>query len=422
MIHQSVQQSPDIKPRFFYGYIIVAATFSIMVITFGIYTAFGVFFKPVLTELGWTRAMASGAFSLSSIMQGLLGIFMGRLNDRIGPRTVMTLCSLFLGLGYLLMSQLSAVWHLYLFYGVIIGIGMSGVYIPIVSTVARWFARRRSMMTGIVVAGGGIGTLITPPIANWLISTYGWRMSYIILGSTVLLLVLLAARLLRRDPAEVGQIPYGEKRGDKPGLPAGTRGFSLKEAAYTRQFWMFSSMLFCLGFAAYVILIHIVPHAIELGISAASAANILATVGGLMVIGRIVMGTTADRIGNKRALIIGFILMGATLFWLGSAIDAWALYLLAAVFGFGFGVGAVTSPLAAGLFGLRAHGLILGAANFGYTIGGAVGPFLAGYIFDVIGNYQVAFLASAAAAVAGLILALLLKPSKSKHRQDLGIT
>jgi len=237
MVSQEVRQSPGSEPKFFYGYIVVGAAFFTMVVIFGVYLAFGVFFKPVLTEFGWTRAMTSGAFSLSMVVHGLLGIVMGGLNDRFGPRIVMTLCGFLLGLGYLLMSQIGAVWQLYLFYGLIIGIGMGGSWVPLLSTVARWFATRRSMMTGIVVAGIGIGTLIVPPVANWLISTYDWRTSYIILGSIVLVVVVLAAQFLRRDPAQMGQVPYGGSRGGEQMLKVDTEGFSLREAVYTRQFY-----------------------------------------------------------------------------------------------------------------------------------------------------------------------------------------
>ncbi len=380
-----------------------------MVAIWSTYLAFGVFFKPVITEFGWTRALTSGAFSLSMIMQGLLGIVMGGLNDRFGPRRVMTFCGFFLGLGYLLMSQISALWQLYLFYGVIIGTGMGGSWVPLLSTVARWFVKRRTIMTGIVVTGGGIGGLVGPPVTNWLISTYNWRLSYIILGSAVLVIVVLAAQFLRRDPAKMRQVPYGENEGGEEELKAGTQGFSLKEAVYTRQFWMASAMLFCFGFCLFSITVHIVPHATDLGISTTSAASILAAMGGLSIAGNVVLGGAGDRIGNKQVFIIGFILMSAALFWLVPAREMWMLYLFAVAMGFSHGgMGASESPLVAGLFGLRSHGLIFGVCGLGFTVGAAIGPFLSGSIFDVTGSYQTAFLVCAAIGIVGLVLAVLL--------------
>ena len=170
MASREVQQLSKMAPRFFYGYIVVIAAFFIMLLMWGIFFTFGVFFKPVLTTFGWTRAVTSGAFSLNWIIQGLLSIVVGRVNDRLGPRIVLTVCGSILGLGYLLMSQISTLWQLYLFYSVLIATGMSGAFVSLASTVARWFVKRRGIMTGIVVAGSGLGGLIAPPVANWLIS------------------------------------------------------------------------------------------------------------------------------------------------------------------------------------------------------------------------------------------------------------
>ncbi len=411
---QVIQQSPGAKPEFFYGYIIVATAFSIMVAIFGLYYSFGIFFDPVLLEFGWTRATTSGAFSLSMIVYGLLNVAVGGFTDRFGPRMVVTICGVLIGLGYLLMSQISTVWQLYLFYGVIIGAGMGGSFIALLSSVAKWFVKRRGMMTGIVMAGIGIGTLIGPPVASWLIATYGWRLSYVILGSIVLLVVVLAAQFLRRDPTQVGQVAYGADEVEKLRPRLGAGGFSLREAIYTRQFWIVFAMLFCFGFGLYAVLVHIAPHAIELEISAANAASILAAIGVSSILGKVLLGIAVDRIGGRLGFIISFILISAALFWLVPVTEVWRLYLFAAIFGFAYGgCGVSEAPLVAGLFGLRSHGLVLGVINVGFTIGGSLGPLMAGYIFDVTGSYQVAFLISAIIGIVGLILAAVLRPSSA---------
>lgn len=410
MTNQEVRRSPENNSGFFYGYLIVVIAFMIMFVFWGAFYAFGVFFKPILKEFGWTRAMTAGAFSICSIVQGLLGIAMGGLTDKFGPRVVMTLCGLLLGLGYLLMSQLSAIWQLYLFYGAIVGAGMGGSFTPLMSTVARWFIGRRSTMTGIVVAGTGIGALIGPPVVSRLISGYGWRVSYLILGSSVLAVAVLCAQFIRRDPAQMGQVAYGENEKGKKILKQDTKGLSLREAVSTTQFWIVFGMILSLGFCVFAIMVHIVPHAAELGISAISAANILATIGGASVVGKVLLGRAADRIGSRQIFMIGFILMSAALFMVLPAKGGWILYLFAAVFGFAFG-GCISSesPLVAELFGLSSHGLILGVIAFSFLIGGAVGPLLLGYIFDVTGSYQWGFLVCAVISFVGLILTSVLK-------------
>jgi MFS family permease len=225
---------------------------------------------------------------ISSITQALPGIIMGGLNDKLGPRLVMTICGFVIGLGLLLMSQISATWHLYLLYVLVIGIGMGASFTPPMSTVARWFVKRRSIMTGIVSAGGGLAGLMVPPAINWLISNYGWRNAYIARGAIVLVIVILAAQFLKRDPTQIGQIPYGYDKGQQPELNLVAEGLPLKEAIRSRQYWIAISIFFCAGFSLSTITVHIVPRATDLGISATTAANILATVSGSFLVGGII--------------------------------------------------------------------------------------------------------------------------------------
>ncbi|MDH5696795.1 MAG: MFS transporter, partial [Dehalococcoidia bacterium] len=248
------------KPGFFYGYVIVLIGFVTMLLMFGTFYTFGVFFKPLSTEFGWTWTTTSGAYSLATFLSGLLAIVMGRLTDRFGPRTVMTLCGFLLGLGYLLMSQVSTVWQLYLFYGVVIGVGMSGAFVPPLSTVARWFVRRRGIMTGFVVAGIGIGILIIPSVATWLIESWDWSTAYIVIGAVALVFIILAAQFLRLDPRQMGLLPDGEN-GEARGLNLPARGFSLREAMGRWQLWVLFTILFCFGYCLHTIIAHIVNYA-----------------------------------------------------------------------------------------------------------------------------------------------------------------
>ena len=206
MDNQEERQYAGNKQPLYYGYIIVIASFFIVLLSFGIYLSFGVFFKPLLFEFGLDRATTSGVVSLNIIMQGLLGIVMGRITDRLGPRIVLTCCGLLTGIAYLLMSMVGAVWQLYLVYGLILGIGLSGMMVPLMSTVARWFVKNRSMMTGIMLTGVGTGMFIIPPIASRLISIYDWRTVYLIMGSIALIVMVLSAQFLKRDPSKTKQI------------------------------------------------------------------------------------------------------------------------------------------------------------------------------------------------------------------------
>ena len=144
---ESVGAATKARRTPYYGYVIVALAFLIMVIQWGVIYSFGVYFKPMIAEFGWTRAMTSGAFSIAFILSGLVVVYMGWLNDRLGPRFVMSLCGLLLGTGCLLLSRTDSLWRFYLYYGVVIGLAMGGNFIPLISTVARWFAANRGLMT-----------------------------------------------------------------------------------------------------------------------------------------------------------------------------------------------------------------------------------------------------------------------------------
>jgi len=402
------------KPNFFYGWVIVIAAGCVIFVMYGTVVTFGIFFEPVLTEFGWSRAMTAVAFSLVIIIRGSLYMVTGRLTDKYGPRIVVTTCGFLLGMGYLLMSQISSLWHFYLLY-TLVGVGMSSAWIPQVSTVARWFEKRRGLATGIACAGEGMGILIMVPVARWLISIYDWRSSYIVVGIMALVIVIVAAQFLRRDPHQMGLLPYGEGKVEKADLNLQATGLSPWEAIHTREFWLLTTVYFCFLFSLDTILAHIAIHATGLGISATSAASILAIIGGMSVIGRLAMGVFADRAGSKSAIIICLILLTMAMLWLQLARAGWMLYLFAAIFGFVFGGLIIQFPLVtAERFGLTSHGAIFGIISFIAMVGGALGPVSVGRIFDITGSYQLGFFIGAAASAIGLMLALLSRPIQKR--------
>lgn len=412
---QSLKQILASINRFFSVYNVIIAGFVIMIVCWGIYYSFGIFLKPMLNEFGWTRAMISGAFSLSWLVNGFVGIFMGGLTDRYGPRLVLSICGLVAGIGYLLMSQITSFWQLYLFYGVLIGAGTS-TFTPLVSTIARLYVTRRTMMTGIVTVGIGIGSLIVPLVANQIILDYDWRFSFIILGVITVVGIIVSAQFLKRNSVEAGQLNRINSENRQSNLLANAKVFTFRYAISTRQFWIIFAMFFCLGLSVNTIQVHIVPYITDVGISATVAASILAAIGGASIFGRVVLGGLADKFGNKKAFIIGFILMALPVLGLAFSQQTWLLFFIAIVFGIGYG-GCIASesPLAASVFGLKSIGLIFGSLSSGYTIGAAVGPVIAGYVFDTTVSYQIAFMFTAIVGIAGFILTLTLSPLRDER-------
>jgi len=399
------------KSKFFYGYVVVVASFCIQMAAFGIFSAFGVFIHPLQVEFGWSRTTISSVRSLSLLLLGIMAIVTGFLNDRFGPRMVMTICGLFCSVGYLLVSQVNTIWQLYLSYGVMVGIGLSAYDVVLLSTIAAWFVEKRGVMSGITKAGTGLGLLIMPLVATRLIYTHGWRTSYVVLGMLALVFTVSGAQFLRRGPSQIKQLPDGGGRGTIDGFDLSEGGLSLRDTIHTRQFWAICIAFLTILFCSQSIMVHIAPHAIDLGISAEKAAGILSVIGGTSIVGRLAMGNAGDRIGNKWAVIICFLIFTAALSWLQLAEELWMLYLFAIIYGFAHGgFFALISPTIAGMFGIRSQSVILGVVIFVGTLGGIIGPVLAGYLFDITHSYQLDFSILVISSIIGLILTSLLRP------------
>ena len=404
------------KPKFFYGYVVVAAAFVVMTLAWGSNRTFGVFVEPMLKEFGWTRAAISGSFTINCLVMGVLTLGAGRVTDCLGPRFVVIVCGSLLGAAYLLTSRVQSVSEFYLFYGIVGGAGMSGLLTPLMSAVVRWFWRRRSLMSGILVAGPGLGNMAMPILCSFLIVSFGWRWSFFILGVVVLAVVLSAGLLLRRDPADLGLSPYGAREGLTSAAQTEQPGISVQQAIRTRQFWLINLLSFCDLFLINVVVVHIVIHAIDLNIPPTGAAGVLSLAAGTSILGRIIMGGVADRIGNRKALII----------CLGTSVGAFVLllfarriemlYLFAVLYGISlWSTGAIVSPLIAELFGLKSHATLYSFAVFTSAIGSAAGPVAAGLLFDFSGNYHWAFVACLGITIIGLLAALSLGPIPKKE-------
>ncbi|MDP2719066.1 MAG: MFS transporter [Dehalococcoidia bacterium] len=397
------------KPWVSQGHLVIIASFFAMVLTMGVYFTFGIFIKSINAELGWSRSTISGAFSVAWIVNGILSILAGAINDRFGPRLVITVSGLLSGTGYLLISRISSEWQLYLFFGLIVGAG-SSIFIPLTSTIARWYLKNRSAMTGIAISGIGIGSFIMPPIANSLILHYTWRTAFSILGIALLVVVVIAAQFLKKEPTrKIGSTQLNNVETINNDQETRSKKKVFKEVITTSQFWLFFSMLVCLGFVFFAIQIHLPPYATDKGISPNSAANILAVMGGAGIIGRIVFGNLGDNMGNRKTFMLGFAFMSVAMYWLLTAENTWSLYIFAIVFGISYG-NCVTqeSPLVATIFGLKSHGLVFGLISTGFSLGSAIGPYVAGQIFDLTGSYDYAFMASAGIITLGLVLNILL--------------
>jgi len=259
--------------------------------------------------------------------------------------------------------------------------------------------------------------MIMTPLVQWFISSYGWRPSYFIVGLLALVVITPLAQFMKHSPQRIGLKPYGENGTLEEGQPveSDASGVPFTQAIKTGRFGLFGSILFCFMFCLGVVMTHIVPHATDIGIPATTAASIIAFFSGSGIIGKLSIGFVSDRIGTR--LTLSIYLTGVTLALLGLlfAEEIWALYLFATVFGISYG-GVITLPAAvtAELFGLRYLSMIFASLMLFGTVGTALGPILAGSLFDRTGNYTLAFLICVIVGAVSVLLSLILVRYKGK--------
>jgi MFS family permease len=404
------------KGLFYYGYIVAAAGFIVWMIGFGISGTFGIFYKPMLTEFGWNRADTVFAYSLCIFVMAVLSIITGWLTDKLGPRIVVTIFGSFLGISYLLMSKVSALWQFYLNYGVLTSIGLSVTSTPIMATMARWFVRRRGFMTGIVQAGLGIGGLIIVPLAGWLILNYGWRTAYWVLGVIAIFGLVISGLFMKRDPQDVGQFPDGVSEPPHPKIQphqqkALNPNIILRKIIVTRRFWIIIGLYSIFGFCRTTFLAHIAAHVQDVGYSLTDASSVIAVLMVSSMAGRVGLGRAADTLGNKSAFMMSYAATALSLIWVLFVGELWGFYLFAFIFGVGWGGQAVLRfSITAEAFGLVSIGLIMGILGIGEAFASALGSYWAGLVFDVLGDYRPAFWAGIVLSTLGIILVGFLRP------------
>lgn len=388
---------------------LIASIWLTLGVAFGLYFSFPVFYVALLEEFGWSRGVAAGAFSLSAIVQGVLSPLVGALVDRVGPRRVMLGGGVVLGVSYLLGSWITALWHLYLVTGVLAAAGACAVgWVPCAALLSRWFARRQGSVMGLAFSGMGVGILVLGPLAQWLITNHGWRQAYFFIGAgTIAALLPLAWFGIRDAPPTPPTVPADAAR---PAVPASAglgaaRGVNLRGALATRAFWALFFAYFFTPLAVFPVVTHQVAFAVDQGFPRLFVAGIFGLTGFMSVLGRIVFGFAADRIGRAQSASLSYACTALGTLALLS-LERWhhpaSLYVYALLFGAGFGArGPIITAMASELFPGRQFGRIYGALSLGNGIGGALGPWLGGALYDVTGSYRVAFLLASGFCVMG---------------------
>lgn len=380
--------------RAYYGWVIVAACLVITTFIYGVQYSFGVFLGSLKEDFTWTPAMISWVPGLYMLFLSVFGLVAGWLTDRYGPKIIIGIGGLFIGLGLVLTSQLNASWQIFIYYSFMVGGGTGSAGPPVFATVTRWFVERRGLALGIVTAGIGLGIVIMSPVAGWLNSTYDWQTSYRIIGFAALIIVP-AALLLKKQPVEAS--PQGtrdDQTGHDPSL--GLQGLTLAQTLRTSNLWLLIA-LYILAFAGLLmVMFHLVAYAEDMDILDVTAASFLSVIGGASIIARIAGGIASDKWGWKPVFITSLLLQAIVMLWLRNETSVWAFYLFAAIWGFGYGGWAPLMPaITAELFGLRHMGSVLGLVAVSFGMGGLLGSAIAGHTYTELDSYAMAFLIGA---------------------------
>lgn len=389
----------------FQGWIVVAAAFSVLFFGYGLQFSYGVFVSSMAAELAWSRAETVLPYSIYVFIYSALSAVAGRATDRFGPRPVITTGAVLIGLGWGASALVTEPWHLNLTLGLIAALGMSVAWVPCNATVSRWFTRRRGTAVAITSSGGSLGNLIGPTVVAVLIATWGWRWA---LGATALVSacgMLLAARFMHRDPEMLGLLPDGDPTPTQ-GVPAAAPGHTLREIRWTAPFLLLTAVYFVNWLPVFVPFVHAAAYAEDLGLGKVAAASVIAAIGIGGLAGRLSSGVFADWLGPIPVLLGVIVLQVLCFILFAYAHELALLWMAATLFGFSYGGCTTLLPSLCGdLFG-RAH--VAAIVGMIFAVAGApaaFGPYVAGWLYDVTGNYQSSFLISAAMNVAALALA-----------------
>lgn len=406
------------------AWIVLAAVTLCMLAGSGLRSVFGVYIKPMEAEFGWGRGALSGAAAISLLLLGAAGPFVGRLADRWGPRRLILVSIVILGLGSIAASHVQRLWQVYLTTGMMMALGAGGMAMTTGATVAaRWFERRRGLAIGIAAGGMSAGQLVVIPLATALTLWLGWRASFFWLGVGLLATVLpIAIWLVKNDPREAGLQPYGTSgdatRAAKVAAVDVAARVPLTQAAQTAPFWLLMATFFVCGYTSNgVVLTHFMPHALEHSFTAMQASTALGVMGAMNIVGTVGSGWLCDRFGRRLPLAMYYFLRGLSLLFLLYVWNVPSLHVWAAIFGLNY-ISTVppTTTLTANIFGRYSLGELSGWIFFAHQVGAALGAALAGWIFELSGSYGSAFVSAAVLGFVAAGLTMLIREAPVRTR------
>ena len=406
------------RRRFSYGWVIVAACTLLIAVTYGLMYSYSVFFQPLAEHFGWDRATLSGIYAISFVVRGAVSVGVGWLADRYGAAKIMAFCGFMLGLGLVLSSQVKELWQFYLTYGLVEPIGLSGTFGIGTAMVSRWFTKNRGLALGIVSTGSGLGTLFIVPAAERLIAAVGWSRTFFVCGVAAGAVMIATSFLLRQAPRQEKPDENSVYTAGPGGnIPAAAGEAKLKQAITDSRMILFMGAVLLFFGGIQIIMVHLVSYATDAGISPLVAATFIGVIGAVSIVGRLLTGVGADKTGIYPTLIFTRIFLITAFVVLLFTRPVWSFYLFAVIFGFPYGGEIPQIPLFVGKYwGTKSMATLVGLNTFVITVGGAIGSWGAGKIYDTTHSYHWAFIAGGIAALVSLLLILVLMHQSRKSR------
>ena len=355
----------------------------------------------VQTEFGVGRADASLPYTLMMVCLGIGGLWTGRMADRHGLMPVLCVGAVGVCGGFVWAGLSGSIWGFGLAHGLMGLIGASATFAPLLADTALWWNRRRGIAVAICASGNYIAGALWPPIVQHGIEAIGWRHTYVLMGLVCGVgMLLLALRMRQRAPMvllDVSAVPASPGGAAAAAAPAPasvaldrSRPFGLRP--------LHAQLLLCVaGVACCVAMampqVHIVAYCGDLGYGAARGAEMLSLMLACGIVSRLVSGVICDRIGGVRTLLLGSALQGVGLALFLPFDGLVPLYVISAMFGlFQGGIVPAYAIIIREYFALQEAGARVGAVIMATLIGMALGGWMSGWIFDVTGSYQAAFI------------------------------